>query len=173
MKRKFDRNSGSFDSKHSQIRNQVNIAESQWGEVLSLEVSTAGEILYSIQDVRMWLLDSGATFHVTPHHEWFSDHSADVGGIVWLGNEQECRVIEIGEIPTQLPNANNIILHHVWYVPELKMSLVSIGMLVEDGYRTTLGDSSWQITRENLPISHGRKYNNLYPLRVISPHIAN
>ena len=46
--------------------------------------------------------------------------------------------------------------------------LVSIGTLAEDGYMTTLGQSFWQITRGNLIMNHGSKYNNLYLLNVFS-----
>ena len=42
-------------------------------------------------------------------------------------------------------------------------------MLVEDGYRTTLNESTWMISRENLEIMNGYKYNNLYTLMAINP----
>ena len=52
-----------------------------------------------------------------------------------------------------------IIMHHVRHVLELKKSLVSIDMLAEAGYMTTLSEY-------NIKIDHGRKYNNLYLLIV-------
>ena len=50
--------------------------------------------------------------------------------------------------------------------------MVSIGMLAEDGYRTTLNESVWMISRGNLQIGSGHKYNNLYPLMAINPEGA-
>ena len=47
-------------------------------------------------------------------------------------------------------------------------SMVSIGMLAEDGYRTTLNESTWAINQGNLKIGSGHKYNNLYPLKAIN-----
>ena len=44
----------------------------------------------------------------------------------------------------------------------------SIGMVAEDRYKTTLNESSWMIRRGNLKIGNGCKYNNIYPLMVIS-----
>ena len=79
----------------------------------------------------MWLLDSGATFHVTSNIEWFSNYSAGANNTVQLGNGQECATTGIGEVLIQLPNDNNIILHQVWHVPALKRSLLSIGILAE------------------------------------------
>ena len=55
---------GWSDSNCSPERNQINIANTQSGEILSLEDSMIGEVHYSTQDAHTWLLDSGATFHV-------------------------------------------------------------------------------------------------------------
>ena len=35
------------------------------------------EVLYSAQDAHTWLLDSDATFHMTPNIEWFSNYLAE------------------------------------------------------------------------------------------------
>ena len=50
-------------------------------EVLLLEDSTTGEILYSAQDAHTWWLNSNAIFHVTPHQEWFTDYSRSAGSV--------------------------------------------------------------------------------------------
>ena len=82
---------------------------------------------------------------------------------------RNAKITGIGEVPIQLPNDNTITLHQVRQVPALKRSLVSINMLVEDGYSTTLNESSWMIRRGNLIIGSGHKYNNVYPLMAINP----
>ena len=95
------------------------------------------EVLYSAQDAQTWLLDFGATFHVTRNIEWFSNYSVSTNGILQLHNGQECKIF--GKVPIQLPNGNTITLHQVRHVLMLERSLVSIGMLVEDRYRMPLG----------------------------------
>ena len=87
-------------------------------------------------------------------------------------NGQECNIVGSEEVPIRLPNGNTITLHQVQHVPDLKRSLVSIGMLAEDGYKTTLHESTWVISRGNLKIGSGHKYNNLYPLMAINPEGA-
>ena len=67
-----------------------------------------------------WLLNSSATFHVTPNIKWFSNYSAGTSGTVRLSNRQECKIAGIGEVPIQLPNGNMITLHQVRHVPALK-----------------------------------------------------
>ena len=71
------------------------------------------EVYYSVQDAHTWLLDSGATFHVTPNIEWFSNYSFGADGTIRLCNGQECTIVGIGKVPIQLPNGNTIIIHHV------------------------------------------------------------
>ena len=147
-------------------RFEINLVAKSLGEVLSLEGSTIREILYSAEEAHMWLLDSIDTFHVTPHHEWFTDYSWSAGS-VWLGNAHECRISRVGTIPLRLPNNNEIILQQERHIPDLKRSLISIGMLADHVYRKTLNESTWQISKGNMDIRHGVKYNNLYPLTMI------
>ena len=111
-----------------------------------------GEVHYSAQDAHTWLVDFGATFHVTPNFEWFSNYEAKMRGTIRLGNGQECKIAGTGEVPDQLPNGNTITLHQVRHVLALKRSLVSIGMLAEYGYKTTLNESKWMISRGNLEL---------------------
>ena len=113
------------------------------------------EVHYIAQDAQTWLLDSGATFHMTPNIEWFSNYSARTSAIVRLSNGQECTIARIREVTIQLPNGNTITLHQIRHVPVLKKSLVSIGMLTKDGYRMTLSESSWIISRGNTKIGNG------------------
>ena len=74
--RRFKRNSSRPDSNRCPDGNQINVANYRSGEILSLEDSMIGEVHYSAQDAQTWLLDSGATFHVTPNIEWFSNYLA-------------------------------------------------------------------------------------------------
>ena len=147
--------------------NQINIAESSQGEVISLIGSSTREILYSAKYAQTWLLDSGTIFHLTRHKEWFSNYSIEMSGTVRLDNGHKCKIAGTGEVPIQLSNGNIITLHQVQHLPVLKRSLVSIDMLAEDGYRTTLNESAWMINRGNLRIGSRHKYNNLYPLMAI------
>ena len=104
--------------------------------------------------------------HFTKPRTWNGFRTIRMSGTVWLSNEQESAIAGIKEVSIQLPNDNMITMHQVWHVPALKRSLVSIGMLAEDGYRTTLSESSWMINGGNMEIRNGYKYNNLYPLMV-------
>ena len=62
--RRFEGNMWLSNLNRSPEGNQINVADTRSGEILSLEDSTIREVHYSAQDTHMWLLDSGATFHV-------------------------------------------------------------------------------------------------------------
>ena len=139
--RRFERNTGRSDSNRSPKGNQINVADTRSGEILSLEDSTIGEVHYSAQDAHMWLLDSSATFHVTPNLEWFSYYATEMSGTVPLGNEQECKIVGIGEVPIQLPNGNTITLHQVRHVPALKKE--TYGLHRHASQRWVYNGSQW------------------------------
>ena len=157
------------DSNRSPEGNQVNVVESRSEEMLSLEDSSSGDVLYNAQHTWTWLLDFGVPFHATPDIAWFSDYSIGADGTVRLGIGQKCIIVGIGEVPIQLLNDNSITLHQVRHVPELNKSLVSIGMLAKVWYRLTLSELSWMINQGNRKIRCRCKYNNLYPLMAINP----
>jgi hypothetical protein len=44
-------------------------------------------------DHDVWLIDSGASFHMTPHREWFCEYEKYNGGDVFLGDDSTTRII--------------------------------------------------------------------------------
>ena len=51
-----------------------------------------------------WVLDSGASFHATPHKNYFSNYTQGDFGQVLLGNAHLCKIVGIGNIIMKLPN---------------------------------------------------------------------
>ena len=80
--RRFKRNSEQSDSKRFPEGNQINVYDSRLGKILSVEDSMIREVHYNAQDAHTWLLDSSATFHVTPNLEWFLNYAAEMSGTV-------------------------------------------------------------------------------------------
>jgi hypothetical protein len=44
-------------------------------------------------DHEAWLVESGASFHMTPHREWFCEYERYDGGNVFLGDDSTTRII--------------------------------------------------------------------------------
>jgi hypothetical protein len=44
-------------------------------------------------DDEAWLVDSGGSFHMTPHREWFSEYERYDGAKFFLGDDSTTRII--------------------------------------------------------------------------------
>ena len=42
-----------------------------------------------------WVIDSGASFHVTAYHDYFTSYINDDYGHVWMGNEGASKIVGI------------------------------------------------------------------------------
>ncbi len=79
----------------------------------------------SVSHPDTWIVDSGASFHMTPHREWFSSFRSCEGGTVLLGDDGICKVEGVGIVQIK-SNANTVVtLDDVRYVPQLKRNLLS------------------------------------------------
>ena len=45
-----------------------------------------------------WIMDSGCTYHMCPHREWFFNFEELNGGVVYMGNNDSCHTAGIGSI---------------------------------------------------------------------------
>ncbi|MCO5583014.1 hypothetical protein L7F22_036920 [Adiantum nelumboides] len=73
-----------------------------------------------------WIVDSRASFHVTPHKEWFSSYESRCG-TVRLGNSYACDIVGAGDIRLSLPNGSIFTLTNVRHVSKLTKILISTG----------------------------------------------
>jgi hypothetical protein len=44
-------------------------------------------------DHDVWLIESGAYFHMTPHREWFCEYERYEGGDVFLGDDSTTKIV--------------------------------------------------------------------------------
>jgi hypothetical protein len=77
-------------------------------------------------DHEAWLIDSGASFHMTPHKEWFCKYERYDGGYVFLGDGSIAKIIGRGKFKLDLMNRRIITLHGVLHIPGLDKKLISI-----------------------------------------------
>ena len=53
-------------------------------------------------DHEAWLIDSGASFHFTPHREWFYEYEKYDGVDVFLGDDKKARIVGRGKVKLKL-----------------------------------------------------------------------
>ncbi|MCO5555925.1 hypothetical protein L7F22_009469 [Adiantum nelumboides] len=162
----------SWDTFNTAISNSKHGGKFAFGDVTS--VLFTEEIRYMPHDALLalddwyaqtWIIDSSASFHVTPHREWFATYSP-MHGLVKLGDSQQLEILVIGDVKVCMVNGTQFRLKDVKHVPQLSKSLVFARQLDDLGYTTVFGNGSWLIRKANLIILKGQKFETLYPLYV-------
>ena len=91
-------------------------------------------ILFVDNIYESWVVDSGASFHATPHRKYFQDYAQGDFGHVYLGEDEPCQIIGMGKVQIKKNNGNQWLLKEVRHVPYLRKNLISIGLFSSEGY---------------------------------------
>lgn len=103
---------------------EVNIASNDLQDSLILCLDNANDFQ---------VIDSGASFHATPHRKYFQDYVQGDFGMVYLGDDEPCPIVGKGKIKIKLPNGNDWMLQEVRHVPNLRRNLISARQLGSEG----------------------------------------
>ncbi|GJY65031.1 retrovirus-related pol polyprotein from transposon TNT 1-94 [Tanacetum coccineum] len=85
-----------------------------------------------VKTEEVWFLDSGCSNHMTGNKEWFLELDVSFRQSVKLGNGNRMAVVGKGNVLLQVKGHTQVI-SDVFYIPELKNNLLSIGQLQEKG----------------------------------------
>ena len=73
------------------------------------------------------MIESGISFHATPHKKYFQDYTKGNFGFVYLGDDEACEIVGRGTILVTLSNGSEWMLNDVRHVPSLCKNLISAG----------------------------------------------
>ena len=80
---------------------QENIASTSYdGEILYSEATTIAKGRKKLTDV--WIMDSGASWHMTLRKEWFHKYEPILKGFVFMGNDHALEIAGIGTIKIKM-----------------------------------------------------------------------
>ena len=83
-----------------------------------------------------WLINSGASFHFTPHREWFYEYEKYDGGDVFLGDDRNNRIVRRGKVRLKLQAGRIITLPGVLHIPALVGNLIFVSKMDVAGVKT-------------------------------------
>jgi hypothetical protein len=89
-------------------------------------------------DHEAWFVDSGASFHMTPHREWFCEYERYDGGNVFLGDDLTTRIIGLGKVKLRLIYGRIITLPGVLHILGLAINLISVRKMDDAGVNVFL-----------------------------------
>ncbi|GJS62688.1 hypothetical protein Tco_0657472 [Tanacetum coccineum] len=95
-----------------------------------------GEALVVVENDEMteMVMDSRGSYHMTHMRSFLYDLKGFNGGSIQLGDNKTCTIKGTGKVKIRLHDGSNFILKDVRYVPRLKRSLISLGILEKEGY---------------------------------------
>ena len=116
------------------------------------------------QDVE-WVVDTAASYHVTPHRDFFTTYKAGDFGAVKMGNTSSSQIVGICEVQLRKNTGYTITLKEVRHVPELRLNLLSGVALDKQGYASHFSNGTWMI-KGAMVIARGHICGTLYKTHV-------
>jgi hypothetical protein len=91
------------------------------------DVHLASTSTYSYRDV--WLIDLGASIHLTPYMKWFCEYENYNGGDVFLGDVLTTKIIGGGRVKKVLKDGRIRNLPRVLHISDLAKSLIFVSQM--------------------------------------------
>ncbi|XP_019460048.1 PREDICTED: uncharacterized protein LOC109359806 [Lupinus angustifolius] len=141
------------------------------GEVADLELSTLDEMLLMVNtkgdhhySSNSWYLDTGFSNHMFGNRGWFMNFDDSVKTKVRFADDSYIIAEGIGKVLLKKKDGSNSYISNVLYVPKMKNNLISLGQLLEKGYKMRMEDMMLKIfNKKNVlimkaPFSHNMTF---------------
>ena len=112
-------------------------------------------------------MDTGAASHVTSRKDFFSSYTPGDFGTLSMGNETVSRVVGNGTICLKTSIGTKLILNNVKHASDVRLHLISVGVLDDEKYVSTNSDGKWKLIKGSLVMARGNKRRGLRPLLVL------
>ena len=133
------------------------------------ESDSDGDVLFATSTERGsdsdWILDSGCTYHMCPHKDWFSTYDPVDSTIVHMGNNAQCNVIGIGTVKIKTHDGVLRTLSNAHHVPDLKRNLISLGTLESKRCKYSAEGGVLKVSKGSWILLKGLRHGSLYVLQ--------
>ena len=111
-----------------------------------------------------WYLDYGCSNHMTSQREWLTNFDTSKKTSIKLADSRKLASEGCGNIMIKSNFGGKIILEDVFYVPDMKCNLMSIGQLVEKGLSVTMDGDSLKLfdAKKNFVLKSALSKNRTY-----------
>jgi hypothetical protein len=115
-------------------------------------------------DRDVWLLNSGVSYHMNPHREWFSEYEKYDGADVFLGDDSTTKFLGHGRVKLLLKYGRIRTLPGVLQISKLVRSLISVSKLDDAGVDIIFEKNTCNMVRGAMVLIRGIQYGTLYKL---------
>lgn len=115
-----------------------------------------------------WYLDTGASNHMSGCRDVFTELDMTVSGTVKFGDGSVAEIRGRGTVMFQSQTEEHKVLTNVYYIPQLRSNIISLGQLDENGCKSILEDGTLYIydQERHLLAKVRRSSNRLYVLNL-------
>ncbi|XP_050919446.1 uncharacterized protein LOC127136990 [Lathyrus oleraceus] len=96
-----------------------------------------------------WYLDSGCSTHMTGRKDWFVKTNHAMKNKVKFSNDTTLMVDSIGDVLIMRKDDGHSLIKDVLYISGIKCNLISIGQLLEKGYKIHMENKGLCVLDEN------------------------
>ena len=108
------------------------------------------------------MVESGASYHLTPDRKCFSSYKAGDHGFIKMENEGACRIIGIGDVWLTTSTGCSLLLRDVPHVSEVRFNLMLVCWLNDEGYMGSMRNGTMKLCKGSLIVARAQKINTLY-----------
>ena len=154
--------------KREKEENHTHIHPHEPGKATFAESDSDGDVLFATSTKKGnnsdWVLDSGCTYHMCPHKDWFFTYDPVNFSVIHMGNNVKCNVAGIGT--SQIKTHDSVIrtLSNVCHVPDLKCNLISLGTLESKGCKYSTEGGVLKVFKGSRTLLKSLRYGSLYIL---------
>ena len=87
-----------------------------------------------VSDESMWIIDSGATVHVTARNEFFTSYTSGDSGVLKMDNDGVSKVIGVGDVCLQTNMRMQLLLKGVKHALDVRFNLIFVHVLDDFSY---------------------------------------
>ena len=122
------------------------------------------------ENERVWYLDNGASNHMTGDRRYFKEIDESITGKVRFGDDSRIDIKGKGPILFLTKEGGKKILADVYYIPDLKSNIISLGQATESGCDIRMKDDYLTLQDKDgkLIVKARRSKNRLYKVTIDS-----
>jgi hypothetical protein len=154
---------GHFQNECPSLEDYANYADYDNSEKVLLMAFKSPQ--YDQSQSKIWYLDSGCSNHMCGIKEWFFDLDTNFRETVRLGDNSQMKVVGKGNVKLQLNGITQVVTG-VYYIPELKNNLLSIGQLQQKQITVVFKNDYCKVYHQEkgLLMTSQMATNKLYPI---------
>src|SRR5579863_5702488 len=108
-----------------------------------------------------WMMDSGATHHITPHRSDFKDY-APIKGTIRLGDKSTADQVGTGTVITKGPDNTKISLSNVLHIPSVHTRFLSTSAICNKDAEIVFNKTGFKILMDQRCVATGYQEDKLY-----------